>query len=268
MRYDIDSLDNRDPQRIEQLARFTERFLQPYHRAEVRGVDRVPAGAALYVGNHSGGAWTADSFLFAVAVYRAHGIEAVPYGLGHELAIQVPLVHELFVPLGAVRASHENAERLFADDRKVMVYPGGDVDSMRPFRNRNRVVFGGRRGYIRLAIRAGVPIIPVVAAGSHSGFIVIDDLRWLARALRADRWMRSKVWPLVLSFPLGLTLGPLVPYVSLPTRILIEILEPVRFTRSGPAAASDETYVAACDAEVREGMQQTLTRLARDRAGR
>jgi hypothetical protein len=70
-----------------------------------------------------------DSFIFGAAVYEAHGLDAVPYGLGHEVAIQLPLIHQLVVPLGAVRACHENAHRLFERGCKVVVYPGGDLDA-------------------------------------------------------------------------------------------------------------------------------------------
>jgi hypothetical protein len=75
------------------------------------------------------------------------------------------------------------------------------------------------------------------------------------------------VWPLVLSFPLGLTLGPLVPYIPYPSRILIEILEPIRFERTGEEAAADEAYVAECADLVEGRMQVALTRLAAERRG-
>ena len=267
-RYDIDSLDNRGDVLVERVARLFGGLLERYFRSEVRGVERIPPGAGLYVGNHNGGFVTPDSWVFAAAVCRAHGVDAVPYGLGHEVAISLPLFHQLIVPLGAVRASHENALGLFERGRKVIVYPGGDVDAFRPYRHRDRIVFGGRRGYVRLALAAAVPLIPVVAAGAHEGFVVIDDLRWLARLIGAKRFLRVGVWPLTLSFPWGLTLGPPPLYVPFPTRILIEALEPIRFDRTGEAAAADDAYVEECAALVEGRMQATLTRLAAERRGR
>lgn len=264
-RYDIDSLDNRDPVLIERWITVIEDVVQPYFRCQVRGLERIPPGAALYVGNHSGGLITPDTFLFGAAVYRAHGIDALPYGLGHEFAISLPLVHQLIVPLGAVRAGHASAHGLFARGSKVLVYPGGDYDAMRPFRHRNRVVFGGRRGYIRLALREGVPIVPVVTAGSHAGFMVLDDGRWLAKILRTDRWLRIKVWPITVCLPWGVVVGPGLFYIPWRTRILIETLEPMVFSRTGEAAAQDETYVRACADRVEATMQQALDRLARER---
>jgi 1-acyl-sn-glycerol-3-phosphate acyltransferase len=264
-RYDIDSFDNRDPALFERVAKLIERTLVRYHRAEMRGAERIPSGSALYVGNHNSFAYAPEMYLTGLAAYRAHGIEAVPYGLAHEVLLSWPIINDIICPLGAVRASHDNGRRLLAEGHKVLVYPGSDFDAGRPFRHRDRIVFGGRLGYMRLALRAQVPIVPVVAAGAHATTIVIDDLRWLARALRTDRHLRMKVWPLTLSIPWGLTLGPPPPFIPFPSRILLEFLEPIRFERGGEAAASDDAYVAACDEQVRQVMQRALTHLAGER---
>ena len=264
-RYDIDSLDNRDPELIDRLCRAILEPGRRYFRSQVRGLDGIPSGPGLYVGNHSGGMMTVDSFLLFGEVYDARGIADVPYGLGHEVAIQVPGIHQVIVPLGAVRASHDNALRLFERGDKVMVYPGGDVDNQRPYRHRNRIVFGGRTGYIRLALRAGVPIIPVVCAGGHETLIIIDDLRWAARLFRTGRWLRLNAMPVNLSVPWGLTVGPVFPFIPLPARILMEVLEPVHFDRTGEEAAGDDAYVRRCADRIEGAMQDTLSRLAVER---
>ena len=264
-KYDIDSLDNSDPEVIDLICRYAGEFLVKYYRADVRGVESIPSGPALYVGNHSSGMASPDSFLFGNAVYKAHGLDAVPYGLGHKVVISLPLIHQVLMPLGAVRASHENAGTLFRRGKKVLVYPGGDVEAMRPYRKRNKIVFDGRRGYIRLALRERVPIIPVVSAGSHETLFIIDDMRWLARLLSLEKLFRLKVWPLTLSIPWGVTIGPPPLYIPVPVKILIEISEPIMFERDGPEAAGDEDYVMECAALVETGMQKTLDRLTAER---
>ncbi len=267
MKFDANSLDNRDSETMAKYLGFVDGFLRRYHRAEVRGVERVPKGAGLYVGNHNAGPLTPDSFLFCAEVYHAHGEDAVPYGLAHETAVTLPGVRDVFIPLGAVRGSPENARRLFEAGKKMLVYPGGDLDSMRPFRKRNKIVFGGRQGYARVAIRHGIPITPVVSAGAHSTWIVLTDGRRFAKWLGVDKLMRLKAWPIVLSMPWGLTLGPVPFYFPFPTKILIDLLDPIRFERSGEKAASDDAYVAECDSHVRNVMQVALTRLAAERQG-
>lgn len=258
-RYDIDSIGNRDPARLAQLIPFL-RVLRRYHRAEVTGVERIPAGPALYVGNHSGALYSGDTFLWIAEVYQRLGIEHIPFGLGHSVPLSLPPLHQFLIPLGAVRASHENAHKLFAAGHKALVYPGGDEDAMRPWRLRNRVRFAGRTGFMRLALREGVPVIPVAATGAHSTLMVLHDFPELARRLPLLRDRRIKVLPLSLAMPWGLTLGP-VPYIPWPSKIRVEILEPMHFQRSGHEAAEDEAYVAACADAVESTIQRAMDRM-------
>ncbi len=261
--YDPRSFENRDPEAIARLVGIVERTVVPYHRSSIEGVERVPEGPALYVGNHNSATYSPDTYIMGAAVYRHHGIDAVPYGLAHTVVMQHPLINRLLCPLGAVQATPTTGEGLLSRGHKVLVYPGGDMDAMRPFRHRHRIVFGGRHGYARLAIKCGVPIVPMVAAGAHSTFYVVDDLRGLARLLRVDKSLRIKVWPLVLSFPWGLTLGPPLPHIPWPARISMEILEPIQFERSGAEAAADRAYVAQCAALVEGRMQASLDQLSK-----
>ena len=263
----MDSLDQRDDAFVKRFFSFIEPFTKLWFRPEVRGLDRIPDGAALLVGNHNGGLLSADTFVLAIAVLRARGVSALPYGLAHEVALAIRGMSDLLIALGAVRASHDNAHSLFARGDKVLVYPGGDLEAMRPYSQRDQIVFGPRRGYIRLALSAGVPIVPVVAAGAHGTSIVLNDGRWLARVLRLEKWARIKVAPITFSVPWGFVVGITPPYFPLPTRILIEVMEPVHFDRSGEEAAQDAEYVEACHRQVVDSMQSTLTRLAHERRG-
>ncbi|MCB9534567.1 MAG: acyltransferase family protein, partial [Myxococcales bacterium] len=222
--YDPDSLDNRSEKTLMRLVPVIDAFAR-YHRAEVRGVERIPDGPALFVGNHSGATLSIDTFILAGAIFRERGLDYLPFGLAHDFAMTVPGINELLSEVGAVRANEKNAAALFAAGRKVMVYPGGDVDAMRPFRARNEVRFDGRAGFARLAIRHGVPIVPVCAHGAHGTLIIFDDLRWLSRALGVDRRFRLKVFPVSWSIPWGFWVGPVPPYFPLPTRITIEVLD-------------------------------------------
>lgn len=260
--------DPRDQRRIASLVQVVEQVVQPYFRATVRGIERVPAGPALLVGNHNAGLLMPEVLLLGAALYRAQGLDGLPYGLAGDAVVSLPLLRELVVPLGAVRARPDAVRRLFARGAKVLVFPGGDYDAMRPFRDRHRIVFGGRQGYVRAAIREGVPVVPVVTAGAHSGLVILDDGRWLARLLRADRLLRIHVWPITLCLPWGLVVGPWLVYWPLPGRIRQEVLEPIRFDRQGDAAAADEAYVQACAHLVETTMQAALTRLVGERRGR
>ncbi len=250
----------RDPAAIARTARWVQRFLVPYHRARVHGLDHIPAGPALFVANHNGGFYTGDSYLFGAAVHRARGLADTPWAMTHDLGIAV--LGRWLRPLGAVPADHATAAALLRRGDKVLAYPDGDADGARRWADRHRVIFDGRVGHARLAVACGVPVIPVAAAGAHNTAIVLHDGAAVARLLRTRRWLRLSRWPLLLSVPWGLTFLPSVPYLPLPARITIAVGAPLRFDRAGAAAAADEEYVRACAARVESAVQTLLSDLA------
>lgn len=263
--YDPDSLENRDPARIAEFLDRMDPVLERFFHPHVKGLSRIPSGPALYVANHNAGVLMPDVFIVASAIFRQRGLDDLPFALAHDLALKAPALNRLLCPLGAVRARAGTAERILAAGHKALVYPGGDVEVMRPFSQRDKIVFGARRGYVKLALRAGVPISPIVTAGAHSGFVVLDDGGNVARALGLDRWARVNVLPTILSFPWGLTFGVPPPYVPMPTPIRSEVLAPIHFAWTGEEAAADEKWVDECHRRVVDTMQEALTRLARER---
>jgi 1-acyl-sn-glycerol-3-phosphate acyltransferase len=127
----------------------------------------------------------------------------------------------------------------------------------------------GRTGHIRLAIKHGRPIVPFVSVGGHSTSIILHDLPWLARAIGAKRWLRVSAWPLMLSFPWGLTLGPISPpYLPWPSKIIIEALEPMVFTPPKGTDANDASWVAQCAKRLEDTMEAALRRLEAERLGK
>lgn len=221
---------------------------------------------ALLVGNHSGGPLALFEPLLLAHLARRTGVAvaALPYLLLHEIMWRTPLA-PLLARLGAVRASPDNANAILASGARVLVYPGGDREPFRSFRDRDRIALGDRRGYVKLALRHGVPIVPIVTTGLQSGFVCLSDGRSLAARFPLARLFRVGVLPITLSFPFGLWLGVPPPYVPLFVRARVRALPPMRFARTGEAAARDESYVEACHREVEAAMQAALDELARER---
>lgn len=258
----------RDEELIARLAGWVEKVLFPYHRFAIEGLENIPQGPALLVGNHSGGMLSIDSFLFGAAVVRQLGFDKLPWGLAHDAVVTAPGLRHAMRTLGGVRASHANAAAAFAAGRKLLVYPGGDVEVMRSWKDRNRVRFAGRRGFARLAIRHGVPIVPLVAAGAHETMMVVHDFPGVAKLLGLGKIARFNVLPLALSVPWGLTLGPVPPHLPLPSRISMSVMAPLVPERTGEDAAADADYVAEVAAQVEVMMQQRLDMLVeRDDTG-
>src|SRR5204862_3672287 len=96
---------------------------------------------------------------------------------------------------GTVAASHDNARRAFDKGAPVLVYPGGDYETFRPTWHADRIEFGGRKGFIRLALERGVPIVPVVAVGGQETALFLTRGERLARLTGGANLTRIKVTP-------------------------------------------------------------------------
>lgn len=255
----------RDPEFVEHLLETLEPVLRWYFRAEVHGGEHLPAeGPALLVANHSGGLQTAESLVIFREVLRRQGKERALYGLGHNLVFDDPTFRKYAGRFGALRAGHENARRAFERDALVLVYPGSDLDSFRPWRERNQIVFGNRSGFVRLVLENRVPIIPVVTAGAQEAFFVLTRGRRLARALGLKKLLRTEVFPIALSLPWGIAPATL-PYIPMPTKMVTRFGPPIRFDHLPPEAARDPAIVASCYEQVEAAMQGMLDGLAAQR---
>ena len=232
-----------------------------YFRAEVTGFDRVPDGPVLFVGNHSGGNMTPDSAVFLLGFNTYFGVERPIYALAHRLVAAAPLIGRVLRRIGVVAASPEAAREVLARGASVLVYPGGDVETHRPWTARHEIQFDGRKGFIRVAAEAGVPIVPVVADGGHDTFFVLTDGRRIAKALRLDRLGRLKVLPISLALPWGINVGDFLGHLPLPTKIRVEVLDPIDVTER---FGEDPDLDAAYD-EITSLMQSALLRLAAKR---
>ena len=256
-----DSLAERDPAYIRATLPAYRRLTQIYFRAKVTGLERIPSeGPVLLVGNHSGGTMIADTFAFAYAFYDHFGPERAFYQLAHALAVALPGLSALLRPYGTVEANHDNAARAFDAGAAVLVYPGGDYETYRPSWHSSEVEFGGRSGFIRLALSQGVPIVPVVALGGQETALFLTRGERAARALKLDR-IRIKVLPVQLGPPWGLTVLDLPGRIPLPSQLTIQVLPPIDLReRFGPAPDEQNVY----DAITRD-MQHVLDELAEDR---
>lgn len=232
-----------------------------YFAGEVRGLERVPTtGPVLLVGNHSGGMLTPDTAVFFAAWYRARGLESPLIGLAFDGAFGIPWFRDLMRKIGEVPASRRNAASALDAGLPVLVYPGGDHECFRPWTDRGRIDFGGRMGFVELALRKRVPVVPVVSHGGHHSTCIVTRGDWLGPLIGAER-IRTTTFPLALQFPWGLS-PMLVPGVPLPAKITIEVGTPMPWSQYGADAADDAALVARCYHEITGRMQATLDRLA------
>lgn len=266
------SLEGRAPHVIQQLLPLGEWLYRYYFRVTTDGWHHLPSeGSMLIVGSHNGGMIAPDTLMFMYDWFRRFGAERLTYGLMHPNVWMVPVYARLTVQLGAVRAHPKMATAALRRGAAVLVYPGGPEDLWRPHKERHRIYFAGRKGFIKLALREGVPIIPAISKGAHDTLIILADYYKQLRQLHewGMPWLFGidpMVFPIYLGLPWGLAIGPW-PNIPLPVPIHTRICAPIVFERYGRAAASDRDYVDACYEKVCTQMQMELDRLVQGLSG-
>ena len=256
-------LDEWDPEYIRKSLPVLGRLFDVYFRPEVAGLENIPEeGPSLLVGNHSGGTMIADTFVFAMEFYRRFGPERRFHQLAHDVAVSLPTFGAMIRRYGTLAASHDNARRAFGAGAPVLVYPGGDYESFRPSWHSDQIEFGGRKGFIELALDEQVPLVPVVAIGGQETGLFLTRGQRLARLLMLDRLLRIKVLPVVLGPPYGVSLLDLpMPRIPLPAKIEVKVLPPIDLReRFGEDPDRDQVYE-----EVTSEMQRALDELAAER---
>src|SRR3954453_21771518 len=261
-RVPVADMDARDPDYIRDNLPITWLIASLWHRADVRGLERIPSdGPVLIVGNHSGGNVPPDTFVFTLAFTSFFGVERRFYQLAHNLVVTLPFPGAVLRKYGTIAASRENAQAVLRRGDALLVYPGGDYEVFRPSWESNVVDFGGRKGFIRLALEQDVPIVPVVSIGGQESALFLTRGEWLAKLLGVDKSLRLKSGPISLALPWGLNVSDLAGHIPLPTKITIEALEPINLReRYGDDPDIDKIYD-----DVIGQMQDTLDRLAAER---
>lgn len=231
-----------------------------YFPLEVEGLENIPSEPVLFVSNHSGGSTVPDAWGLMAIWYRHFGVSRPIHPLAHDIVISNPITGEYFAKRGVVRADPRLAVKVLREWRHdVLVFPGGEQETWRTYKERYQVRFHGRTGYARLALEAGVPIVPIVHAGSHETLIVLSDGARFAKALRLDKWVRTRTFPIHLSLPWILGVGPW-PHIPIPRTFRYRFGEPIYPPAHWEAGAErpSPALVTAHDTRVRGAMQDLL----------
>lgn len=263
----IDAETRRDPfrrrRRVVLQAYAIGKWLRAYFGWELRGWRNLPKqGPMLIVGNHSGGMTPVDPMPLYTRWVETRGPDAPLYLLSYDLLFAIPGYGRWLRAMGCIPASHANAARAFAEGAAVLVMPGGDYEVFRPWRERDRITFGGRAGFVRLALRTGVPVVPMTIHGAHESTFVLTRGHEIARWIGALR-LKVNVFPIIFNIPLGLT-PAFVPSLPLPSKITVQIGKPLDWSHFGPTAARNPRVVRQCYDQITALMQKTLDRLAAD----
>ncbi|HVM19603.1 MAG TPA: lysophospholipid acyltransferase family protein [Egibacteraceae bacterium] len=236
----------------------TEEVLMPlarplyrqYWRVRADGLDNVPADSgALIVANHAG-TLPFDAIMTKVALFDEHPAHRHLRELAADLALRVPVIGPLARKNGNTLAHEDDARRLLDAGELVGVWPEGFKGIGKPYRDRYKLQRFGRGGFVSVALRSQVPIIPVAIIGAEEIYPMIANVRFLARLFGFP------YFPITAQFPL---LGPL-GLLPLPSKWVIEFGDPIDTTAYGPDAADDPMLVFELTDRVRDTIQQMLYR--------
>ena len=257
------SLDGLDPRFMDLQKFFWNPLIDYWFRMDVEGWENIPEPPVMLVGIHSGAPFVWDAWTVGQHWWRRFGHERPVHGTAHDALMAAPVIGTYFRKMGVLPAAPDSMAAALAAGHDVAVWPGGEVDSLRPWVKRDEAILAGRKGFIRLAINAGVPIVPIATVGGPDSMPVLASGRRLAKLLRLDRIARLKTFPVALQAPWGLS-PALLPEIPLPTKIRTAFQEPVKIARD-PKKAKDDDYVGRKYEEVRESIQRGMDELARRR---
>jgi len=226
-----------------------------WFRAEWDGLDKIPTeGGALLVANHAG-AIPSD------APVIMHGIETElgrpVYGLADNFFRKAPVVGTLWSRAGGVAAHPDNAYRLLREQKQlVLVFPEGTKGPSKTYNERYRLRRFGRGGFVEIAMRAGVPIIPIAVMGAEESMPIVMRLPSVAKALGI---------PYVPVTANMLALGPLGALAYFPAKFKLRVLDPVHFDVEPNKERYSRSKIMDESEAIRERIQSALFDMLRER---
>jgi 1-acyl-sn-glycerol-3-phosphate acyltransferase len=256
-------LDAQDMRFMERQKYFWNPLIDYWFRMEMEGWERLPEPPALFIGIHSGAPFVWDAWTVGIQWWRHFGDERIMHGTAHDALMAAPGIGGFFRRMGVLPAAPDSISAALAAGHDVALWPGGEIDSLRPWTKRDEAILAGRKGFVRMAIKAGVPIVPISTVGGPDSMPVLTSGRKLAKALQIDKVARLKTFPIAISAPWGI--GPaLLPEIPLPTKIRTAFQDPITLSKD-PDKASDEKYVDKKYDEVQASIQRGMDTLARRR---
>ena len=223
--------------------------MRAYHRYDIVGLDRILSltGPALLVGYH-GRPIAYDLCMLGVTLHERLGY--LPHGIVHGAVDQQPLMKWVADGLGFITADGPAASEVVRRGEHICVQPGGTREGCRSFRHRYEVAWGDRTGYLQMALRHRLPIVPIAASGIDDGYVGLNDGYALGKRLGAPG--RLPLW-------LGIGLFGAFPFAPpLPVKITQRIGEPIDLEADGPVVSGDRGAVLRLHEKVKRAVQGLL----------
>ena len=257
-------LSGQDETTLQHQKFFWNVLVDYWFRMEIDGWENIGEPPALLIGIHSGAPFVWDAWTVGLQWWRRFGTERTLHGTAHDALMAIPGIGRFFRSMGVLPAAPDAIATALAEGHDVALWPGGEVDSLRPWSERDQANLAGRKGFVKMAIRAGVPIVQIATVGGADAMPVLIRGDGLSKALRLDKLLRLKVFPLAISLPWGIAPAAL-PQFPLPAKIRTRFMPAVEIDND-PARADDDEYVDRKYHEVEDSIQRGMDALARKRA--
>ncbi len=216
-----------------------------YFRCETTGLDRLPEGRVLLVGNHAG-----QLPFDAAMVTAAMAMDADPPRLarciGEYRVGPLPWLEVLLGRIGADARSPGACIDMLGHGECIVAFPEGERGMTKVFADAYELM-DFQPGFMRLALATETPVVPVAIVGSE------EQQPGIARLQGLGALAGMQALPVTLTFP---WLGPLGLW-PLPVRYHIEFGEPILF--EGDPNDGDEAVAARVE-EVRDAIRAQLDR--------
>ncbi|MFQ5417796.1 MAG: lysophospholipid acyltransferase family protein [Myxococcota bacterium] len=210
-------------------------FYRLWFRVEARGVENVPEGRVLLIGNHAGNTFAWDGAMLATALFLEGEPPRMARGMAEYFLTTIPFFNVYMQRSGSVVGTPENCVQLLEREECIMAFPEGHRGFVKTFRQRYQLQEFGL-GFMRLALETNTPIVPVGIVGGEEQSPGLANLRPLGKLIG------SPAFPITPTFPL---LGPF-GFIPLPVKYRIEFGEPLAF--DGDPTEDDATIGAKVDA--------------------
>ena len=226
-----------------------------WFRAEWDGLEKIPGeGGALLVANHAG-AIPSDAPVIMHGIEKE--LERPVYGMADYFFRTVPVVGTLWARAGGVSARPANVYRLLKEQRQLaLVFPEGTKGPSKSYTDRYQLRRFGRGGFVEIAMRAGVPVIPIAVIGSEEAMPVVLRLPTLARALGVP------YFPITANL---LALGPVGVIAPFPAKFKLRVLDPVQFDVPPDQDRYSKSRIMEESEHIRTQLQEAVYDMLRDR---
>jgi 1-acyl-sn-glycerol-3-phosphate acyltransferase len=243
-------------ERMREIARTVyDPLYRHWFRAEWEGLEHIPRdGGALLVANHA-------AAIPSDAPVIMHGIEQElqrpVYGLAENMLRALPVIGTMWSRVGGVAANPENAYRLLHDDQRlVLVFPEGTKGTGKLYRDRYKLHRFGRGGFVEIAMKSGVPVVPIAVVGAEESMPIVWKSGRLAKLLNIP------YFPVTANM---LVFGPLGLVAYFPAKFKLRVLPPVHFDVPPDQERYSRSRVMDEADRIRELIQQALYDMLRTR---